>query len=295
MNNLLFTTAIKEYLKYIKVKKKLNTYLTNERRINKYILNYFKDKNIYELNCKDIINWEYYIENFNFSYNYKSSLYYTFSDFINFCMLYYNLKDNVVKKVGNFKNNNIEKKGNIWTIKEFNLFINSIKNEKYIILFKILFFTGIRKGELLALKVNDINLNQNTININKTITRNHILQTPKTKSSNRIISINELLKKEIKKYINNYELENNDFLFDISFSDLKRKKDYYCNISGVKQIKIHEFRHSHACLLFNNDVPIDEISFRLGHSKISMTSDIYLKYLPRKEKRVINTLNSLYC
>ena len=294
MENLLFNTAIKEYLMFIKVKKKLNTYLTNERRINKYILYYFDNKNINELTCKDIINWQYYIENFNFSYNYKSSLYYTLCDFINFCNMYYELDINVVKKVGNFKKNNIDNIGNIWTLEEFNQFINVVKDEKYNLLFKLLFFTGIRKGELLALKVSDINFFNDKININKTITRNHILQTPKTKSSNRIISINNKLCEELKKYVYNHNLKDHDFIFNISFTQLLRIKNYYCEKANVKQIKIHEFRHSHACLLFNNNVPIDEISFRLGHSTISMTTDIYLKYLPKKENRVLSTLESLY-
>lgn len=295
MNNLLFESAINEYLNYIRVKKKLNTYLTNERRIKKYILTYFSDKNIFELEPKDYLNWQFEIEKLNFKYNYKSSLHYTFSDFLNYCCLFYKLDNNVAKMVGNFKNKESEEKGNIWSIDEFNMFINKVDKTMYKIIFKLLFYTGIRKGELLALKVNDIDISNNKININKTITRNHILQSPKTKSSNRIISINYSLSKELKNYINDLNLKNNDFLFNISFSDLKRKKDYYCDKANVKKIKIHEFRHSHACLLFNNDVPIDEISFRLGHSKISMTTDIYLKYLPKKEKRVLNTLNSLFC
>ena len=79
----------------------------------------------------------------------------------------------------------------------------------------------------------------------------------------------------------------------ISFTTLERKKNYYCKLAKVKQIKIHEFRHSHACLLFKNKIEIEDISYRLGHSSISMTMDTYLKYLPKNEKRVISTLNQL--
>lgn len=71
-------------------------------------------------------------------------------------------------------------------------------------------------------------------------------------------------------------------------------KNYYCKKANVKQITIHEFRHSHACLLFKNNVPIEDVSHRLGHSTISMTMDVYLKYLPHNEKRVISTLNSIH-
>ena len=123
------------------------------------------------------------------------------------------------------------------------------------------------------------------------ITRTHKINAPKTRTSNRIISIDNILANELKEYMEDYNINNN--LFEISFSTLKRKKDYYCDKAHVKRIKIHEFRHSHACLLFKNDVPIDEISYRLGHSRISITTDTYLKYLPKQEKRVISTLNSL--
>lgn len=145
-----------------------------------------------------------------------------------------------------------------------------------------------RKGELLALKWEDIDFINKTISINKTITREHEIQTPKTQTSNRIISISDNLINELSKL-----KRDSEFIFDISFTQLKRKKDYYCNLSGVKQIKIHEFRHSHACLLFTNKIEIEDISYRLGHSNISMTMSTYLKYLPRNEKRVVNLLNSL--
>ena len=145
-----------------------------------------------------------------------------------------------------------------------------------------------RKGELLALKWEDIDFINKTISINKTITREHEIQMPKTHTSNRIISISDNLINELSKL-----KRDSEFIFDISFTQLKRKKDYYCNLSGVKQIKIHEFRHSHACLLFTNKIEIEDISYRLGHSNISMTMSTYLKYLPRNEKRVVNLLNSL--
>lgn len=91
-----------------------------------------------------------------------------------------------------------------------------------------------------------------------------------------------------------HKFRNNYFIFDISFTQLKRKKDNYCNLAGVKQIKIHEFRHSHACLLFTNNIKIEDISYRLGHSSISMTMTTYLKYIPKNEKRVLETFNSIY-
>ena len=286
--SIVFAQAIEEYFKYSKIKLKKSNYDEQKRKIIKHILPYFKDKNIYEIGIRDIVSWKMYIESFDFSYNYKSYLYYALVSIFDFFEKYYEIKKNYVKLEGNFKNNDLKKKGNIWTIDEFNKFISCIDDNFYKVLFELLYFTGLRKGEVLALKWEDIDFINKTISINKTITRNHEFQTPKTKSSNRTISISDNLINELSKLNHDREL-----IFDISFTQLKRKKDYYCNLSGVKQIKIHEFRHSHACLLFTNNIEIEDISYRLGHSSISMTMTTYLKYLPRNEKRVVNLLNSL--
>lgn len=290
MKKIKFEQAIEEYLQFVKLKKKMDTYSTVERRIKKHIQPFFNNKYIDEISPFDIIKWQLEVEKLGFKYNYKSSLYYALSNFYLFCSNFYNV-ENVVKKVGNFKNDEIKQKGNIWTYDEFKQFIDSIDNKKYHLLFNLLYFTGMRKGELLALKWQDIDFKNKIISINKTITRSHEIQTPKTKTSNRTIMIDDLLLDELYNYSLNKD--NDDIIFNISFTQLLRMKNYYCNKANVKQIKIHEFRHSHACLLYTHNVPIDQISNRLGHSKISITTDTYLKYLPKNEKRVIATLNSL--
>lgn len=286
--NIAMTHAIEEYFKYSKIKLKKSNYEEQKRKILKHILPYFKDKNIYDINLVDIVSWKMYIEEQNYKYNYKSYLYYALVSIFDFFVKYYDIDKNYAKLEGNFKNKDIKQKGNIWTIDDFNIFINNVDDEFYKILFNFLYFTGMRKGELLALKWEDIDFKNKTIFINKTITRNHEIQTPKTNSSNRIISISNNLINDLKKLNHN-----NEFIFNISFTQLERKKNYYCSIAGVKQIKIHEFRHSHACLLFQNKIEIEDISYRLGHSSISMTMSTYLKYLPRNEKRVVKLLNSL--
>ena len=303
--NLTFEQAAKNYYKFVKLKLKQSSYRTVTNRIDNHILPFFQDKNIYELTMFDFMEWQEYINKKNFKYMYKSTLFTCFVTFLNFCMKFYNLKENVASKVGNFKNNEIENTGNIWTIEEYQKFINSVDNNIYHALFNFLFFSGCRMGEALALTFED--LENNIISINKTATRffdhnKRITTLPKTKKSIRRISIDNLLKSEIENlreyYITHYSNYNNKFyIFGgnkiIPPTTLTRKKNYYCDKAHVKRIKIHEFRHSHACLLFQNNVPIDEISSRLGHAKLSMTMDIYLRYMPTNEKRVIETLNSL--
>ena len=307
MKKVLFDEAIYSFLKFLKNRLKYSTYETNERKIKKYILDFFIGKNIYSFEMRDYINWQMYIESFNFSYNYKSSLHYCFTTFLDFCMIYYGIEKNIAKIIGNFRNDDIKKIGNIWTIEEFEKFIQVVDNPIYKCLFNFLYFTGCRKGECLALTFDDIDFENHTVYINKTITRflkngKKIITTPKTKSSIRTISLDDFMFYEIIKlreyYITNYNNFNNSFYIfgginSISFTTLKRKKDKYCDLANVKRIKIHEFRHSHTCLLYENKVPIQDISKRLGHTDISITMGTYLKNLPRKEKRVISTLNSI--
>lgn len=245
------------------------------------------------------------INSMNFKYSYKKTLHYCFVSFLNYCVKFHNLNENVGSKVGNFRNTDIETCGKVWTIEDFNNFIKVVDNKIYNVLFKFLYFTGVRMGEALALTFEDIN-NQ-VVSINKTITKEYyngkrITTLPKTKKSIRKISIDDKLKSEIcelqEYYSTTYKNFNNNFYIfggkkPLSPTTITRRKNYYCDISQVPQIKIHEFRHSHACLLFQNNVPIEDISKRLGHSTITLTMDVYLKYIPRDEKRVLSTLNSL--
>ena len=284
---------IEEYFRYSKMKLKKTTFEEQKRKIKKYIVPYFKERNIYEIDIRDIISWKEYIEKNNFSYNYESYLYYSLCNLFDYLIKFYNIKCNYARIDGNFLNREPKKKGNFWHIEDYNKFINVIDNKKDKILFKLLFFTGFRKSEILALKWCDIDFKNNTIDINKGITRNHEFISTKTESSNRIISLSKNIINELQNL--KEKSNNNDLIFDkgYSFTSVKRKKDYYCKLSGVKQIKIHEFRHSHSIYLYLNNIPVDEIQHRLGHSNMSTTTDVYLRYLPRNEKRVIKLLNSV--
>lgn len=305
--NITFEEACRSYLNYVKLKDKQTSYRNISNRVNNYIVPYFSDKTIDQLKSIDYLNWQMNIEELNFKYRYKKTLHYCFVTFLNYCINFYDLKENAAAKVGNFKNEEIEDTGSVWTIEEFNKFIQVVDDPIYNTLFELLFYTGVRMGEALALTFNDFDFENGIISINKTITRffkngDRIITTPKTKKSIRRISIDSCMKNkilELRDYYNkNYYNFNSEFrIFGgdkvIPPTTLTRKKNKYCELADVKIIKIHEFRHSHACLLFKNGVPVDEISYRLGHSTISMTMDVYLRFIPKNEKRVLETLNSI--
>ena len=304
--NITFDEAINSYLKFVKLKNKPQSYRSIKSRLINYILPYFKENYVSNLTALQYLEWQKQIEDKQFKYRYKKSLHYCMVTFLNFCITFYDLEKNVASKVGNFKNNyELEDNVNFWTIQEYKKFISVVDDQIYKVLFDLLYFTGCRQGEALALTFND--LTDDVLYINKTISKEYYngrraITTPKTKKSIRKIHIDSELKVEIKQLSEYYNTKFNDFnnnfyifggVKPLSPTTIDRRKNKYCDIANVKHIRIHDFRHSHASLLLSNNIPITAISNRLGHSDISMTLNIYLHLISEDEKRVLTTLNSL--
>lgn len=152
----------------------------------------------------------------------------------------------------------------------------------------------------MALKFSD--LKNGYITISKTISSHgkREIGTPKTSSSYRTIKIDKILERDLLnlKNIYNKEYAYNDDLF--IFGGIKplsptinRHKEKTCKKAQIRPITLHQFRHSHATLLLNNNILVNEVSKRLGHSKVSTTLDVYTHTDLTQEKRVINALNSM--
>lgn len=301
-----FEKIVNDYLSFIKLKGKPQSIRTVNSRIKCYILPYFKNYNIEDITKEKYLYWQIEIEKKDFSYSYKKSLHFTMVSIFNYANKFYDYDYNIPSKVGNFTNNyELDKNINVWSYSEYKKFINSVKESIYKELFDFMYFTGCRLGECLALTFNDINTNK--IFINKTISKEYIngkrqITRPKTKKSIRTIHIDNFLKNEInelQKYYNKIygSFQENYYIFGginpLSPTTIERKKNYYCKIAKVKQIRLHDFRHSHASLLIENNIPISEISNRLGHSNINTTLSVYIHLIDNKEKRVLNAINTL--
>ena len=189
-------------------------------------------------------------------------------------------------------------KDKYYSKEELKKFLTLVDNEndiKLTAMFRVLAFTGIRKGELQALNWDDIDFTNNTININKTLALNTekkvVVQTPKSKSSIRSISIDEqtanILKRwklkqrerflmigtRIKKHQSCFTEEvTNSYLY-LNFMNANLKR--ICKKHDFKEIKVHGFRHTHCSLLFESGFTIQEVQDRLGHSDLKTTMSIY--------------------
>lgn len=214
-----------------------------------------------------------------------------------FAVKYRGLKINPMANIENIGTTKSVKKMEVITLEEFKKILDQIK-DRYKIIYKFLFFTGCRVGEALALTIDDIDFNNNTININKTLfwtkEEKYKTQTPKTQSSQRIITIPDNLAKELKEHINKslYIMENKRVFYSNNQTlnyNFKQATQKVLN----KKMSIHILRHSHASLLINNGVEVLYISKRLGHSNPTITLNIYSHLYKSTIDKARDKLNEL--
>lgn len=297
-----FEEVYKEFLIYARNRHKKQGFITLQSNFNSRILPYFKEFNVEDITPKDVLNWQNQIYALNFKYGYTSKLFIYLKCFMQYCCDFYNLKDNPVSHVSNFRTDIEEIKHDFYTLDEFNIFIKCVDDMIYKQFFTLMFFTGLRPGEAMALKFSDLSDNYLSINKNLTTKGGRTLDSPKNRSSIRIIKIDNILKKDILKLKQYYEKKYNAdvkdyFIFGgnnpLTPSTINRRKKEACLKANIRPIKLHEFRHSHATLLLQNGMLINEVSRRLGHSKVSTTLNVYTHTDLSQEKRVFNTLNSM--
>lgn len=279
-NEMTFQELYDEYLLYKMQTLKSQSIRSIKSKFNNYILPYFGAYQFNKIDHKDYIKWKNYIISKNFGYKYNAGLHGSMVSILNYAIDFYDLEKNIASKIGNFSKKEYIRKINFWTLEEFQQYISFVNDNVYMTLYHTLFFTGIRIGEALALNWHDII--DNCIKVNKTLSKEkkdiiHVITTPKTKSSIREIQLDDKtlnLLQELKEYYKTFINFSEDWfvfggLYPLSQTTVGRRKNEYCTLSNSKQIKIHDFRHSHATFLLSRGIPITVISKRLGHADIS--------------------------
>lgn len=298
-----FQSLSELYLEDKQAHTKKITYETKKNRIKVWILPYFNKQKINEISAADIRKWQTDLKeakNANgkpLSPGYMQNLVTELSSIFNFAVRFYSLSVNPCHVAGN----TVGKKTrslNFWTKEEFDQFIATFdRHSPYYTAFLMLYYCGMRIGELEALTVDDVDLENNVVHITKTYHLIHgqgVVTTPKTQKAIRDITIPPFLSAAIREYEKHiYGITGDMQLFTPSHSTYARQLAEHTKAAGVHRIRLHDLRHSHASLLIELGFSALLVSERLGHENVSTTLNIYSHLFPSKQSEVADKLEKL--
>ena len=201
------------------------------------------------------------------------------------------LKNRTTKKIKYFDNDELKK-----FLSYLDSLDDTIDNQLHVTMYRFLLATGLRVGECLALSWSDIDFNNETVSVYKTILQNGTLQnSTKTKESTRVVAFDKEISHSLKMWQSSQSTQrkvvslSNQYVFSLNSCNLiyayeSLKLQNHFKNANVSNIGFHGFRHTHASLLMNADVNPKEIQLRLGHADYSITMNTYSHLAKDKKK-----------
>ena len=294
-----FQNLYEIYMEDMAARLKQSTLLTKKTVLQTHILPFFGNKPINEIKASDVRRWQAKLMSSpnNYSQTYLKKINTELNSIINYAKRFYDLNTNPCGKAGTIGKAKAEEM-DYWTYDEYIAFREGVKDKPLsYICFEVLYWTGMREGELLALSPTDIDFDNKLISINRTYQRiggKDVFTSPKTRKSKRKIPIPDFLCQELSDYIQSrYMLDADERLFPVTKSYLSHEMIRGCKNTGVKKIRIHDIRHSHASLLINQGCDALMLADRLGHEKVSTTLNTYSHLFPHKQQELVHSLESL--
>lgn len=295
-----FNSFVEQYTADMKTRIKENTWATKDHIIRTKLSPYFGKQRMCNITAQQIITWQNELLNHkdengkSYSPVYLKTVHNQLSAIFNHAVRYYNLRENPCKKAGSMgKKKNREML--FWTKEEYLKFADAMMDKPLsFYAFEMLYWCGIREGELLALTPADFDFKKGTVTINKSyqrLNRQDVITTPKTEKSNRTIKMPQFLTDEIQDYLKMlYDVGENDRMFTVTKSYLHREMDRGAKEAGVKRIRIHDIRHSAVSLLIDMGFSATAIADRVGHESIDITYN-YAHLFPSKQTEMAEKLN----
>ena len=290
------------YFKFKEDRVKYSTYYSMLSRVNAKIIPYFKGMKMKDIKPITILDWQK--KTFPaLGYSTTTKLMEALGAIYRYGEKYHDIT-NIMHKVDKPRNLSAKKEMLFWTPEEFNQFYAAIDNEKYKLFFLTLYTMGFRRGECEALMWGDVNFSKSTLRISKSITNKTQktgweITTPKNVGSNRTVTMPPFLctmLKDHKKQRAEFTADT-DFIFGGSRPLAPTSTDrYFKNTIAkacVKQIRIHDLRHSCASLLISKGVSIVGVSHHLGHTDVEQTLNTYSHLMPDDKQRIATELQNV--
>lgn len=288
---------------------KYQTLDSYSRRLKNQILPYFEENDL-QLNDKEMLEkWQFHlIYEKGYKISYANTLKNTLSSFVNYMVSKELIDENVISEIPYLKDFEPVEPFDFWEYDEFSAFIKCIDHSLWHTFFTVLYFTGCRVGEVRALTWKQIDFKSKRITINRSISKRpndqgkFVVTLPKNNHT-RSLAMNKVLidalmtwKKSCK---SKKGFKETDLVFkrvdgeSLSTTTIERRKNLYCSYASVKQIRLHDFRHSNASLLINMGMPVSVVSDRLGHRDKRQTLNIYTHLFPSAERILVEKIDEL--
>ena len=301
--DMLFGDFIELYFEDMNHRLKESTIRGKRFMVDTKVTPVFGKRPVCEITPTDIRKWQNKLTSYRndkgdpFSQTYLKTINNQITAIFNYAVRFYDLRENPCHKAGSMGKADADEMS-FWTFDEFNAFIPHVQDKiQSYTAFMTLYYTGMRIGELTALTPADVDLEKKTIAINKSYQRlsgRDIITVPKTPKSNRTIMIPDALCICIQEYMDKcYDMKSSDRLFPFTKHFMRHEMDRGCKESGVKRIRVHDVRHSHASLLIEMGFTPILIADRLGHEKIETTLETYSHLYPNKQAEVATKLDML--
>ena len=282
---------------------KESTSIMKDNIIDTKLVPYFGSKAMQDISTRDVMQWQNEMLRFRdpktgkpYSKSYLKTIHNQLSAIFNHAVRHYKLKENPAMLVGNMgSDKNIQMQ--YWTKEEYLRFADAMMDEPMAYYcFQVLYWCGIREGEMMALTLEDIDFENGKLRINKTFQHlkgKDIITDPKTPKSNRIIQMPAFLVEELRDYVNMiYDLNPGDRLFPVCKSYLYRMMKRGSEQAGVKKIRVHDLRHSHVSLLIHMGYSAVAIAERVGHESVDITYR-YAHLFPTIQEDMAYKLNQM--
>lgn len=301
-SDILFTSLIENYMEDMGHRLKPTTMASKEYIINTKLLPYFGKLRVCDIDTIAIRKWQNELISFRdekgepYSPTYIKTVHNQMSAVMNYACKHYGLLVNPCRAAGSIGKSHAEEM-NVWTREQFTEALSYEKKSAYHLAFNILFYTGIREGELLALTPADI-LPTKQLNIQKTyaiVKGQPIIQETKTSKSKRTVALPEFVYDEIVAYTKKvYGIKKNERIFMFTKTALSNEIKKLASKAGLDPIRVHDLRHSHASMLISMGEDTLEISRRLGHESAKTTMDTYGHLYPDKDINLASRLNEIW-
>ena len=304
--DMLFSELVEKYMERSEIRRKQTTCYTKGNIINTWILPHFKDRKVYEITVEDVENWQDMMlkaktrKGTPLALTYIATIRSQFTAIMNYAVMIHDLPYNPLYKAEMIGDKDANEQP-FWELEEYLAFREYIAEKpKYFYAFEVLFWTGMRMGEMFALKLSDIDFKNLTIRIDETYSKlngKEIVTNPKNKTSFRTILIPETLGYELSEYVSSlYDVNSDTRIFaDISKTGLHRVLDDGIAVKGITDINVHGLRHSHISLCGSEMVKAREvvIAERVGHSRKKSMTRKYTHVYPNDRKALVNRLNEI--